>query len=141
MDKVRLQVRKAKFYTSPNLHTSNPFALHNQTRKWVDKFVEGEEKHGWHLIGKPFVQRITVVEESGIGPSLVSDIGGLWHPYMLKKHFIIPSAHPYARPDQDLYMIWAQMWQEWKPVTQEVPDDILEDIIDRDKLPKGWEVV
>ena len=134
---VRKEWRKAKFYTKPNLHIANPLQLHSITRKWVDTFIAGEEKVGWELIAKPIVQRIRVVEEKDIGPSRISDIGGLWHPYMLAEHFLISSDHPFAREDQDLYMIWAPMRIEWKPITIEVPDEVIEE----GRLPKGWEVV
>ena len=135
-DSPRREVRKAKFYTTPNLNKTNPLKLDSITRDWVRKFIEGEEKHGWKLESKPFVHKIEAVPEKNLGPSRVRDYGGLWHPYMVEKHFIISAEHPFARQDKDLYMIWAPMVKKWEPIVLDIPDEVVEK-----GLPKGWAAV
>jgi len=134
---IRFEVRKAKFYTTPDLHKTNLLKLQSMTLKWVDKFIAGEGKVGWELVGKPLVRRINIVDEHDIGPSRVSDIGGLWHPYMMTQFNIISSDHPFVHPGKDLYMIWAPMKMPCIPHIIEIADEIIRE----GKLPKGLKIL
>ncbi len=134
---IRTEIRKAKFYTTPNLHITNPLKLQAMTLKWVDKFIANEEKVGWELLDKPLVKRVQVVNEKDIGPSRISDIGGLWHPYMIEAFNIMSAEHPFIHPGKDLYMIWAPMKMPHVPHIIEISDEIIKE----GKLPKGLEIL
>lgn len=120
-DTVERRWRKAIYYMSP---TATPFAVQAQAEKMVRKFATVQESLGWQPYGKPVVAKMTVADERNIG-------GKVWHPYMMKKHFLISREHPLVKPDRDLYIIWLPCKRRPKVITLDVPDEIVPGLIEK----------
>ena len=88
-------------------------------RKFAGKLIS----EGWEILGPPLVLKPDVVNEALERPTKYSGpAGGLWHPRQLWLENTIPSAHPWVRHGEDLYVGRMPVKRPVKTVDVEIPD-------------------